>query len=238
MCVGQQGGAEAAVHAMVAIFGEESCHSLIQVHSENAFNSLNRKVLFKNIFVSYPVIGNCYIMQARLFVTGGGDLKSVEGTTQGGPIATPIYAIGLDPLINKLRGCDDVKQSGFADDLSGAGTIDSLKIWWDKIIELGPKIGYFAKPSKSWLIVKPHFFEQAKEVLKNSGLQITTQGRRHLGAVVGSEEFKKEFVTEKVAKWIDELTKLTKIAQTEPHVAYAAYTHGFKQIHVCNENDP
>ena len=45
---------------------------------------------------------------------------------------------------------------------------------------------------------------------------------------MGSEEFKKEFVTEKVAKWIDELTTLTKIAQTKPHVAYAAYTHCFK----------
>ena len=55
MCVGQQGGAEAAVYAMVDLFGDESSHGLIQVDATNAFNSLNRKVLLNNVF------RNCHI---------------------------------------------------------------------------------------------------------------------------------------------------------------------------------
>ena len=159
MCVGQQGGAEAAVHAMVDIFEDDSSHGLIQVDANNAFNSLNRQVLLQNIFRACPAIAiytfNCYAKPARLFVTGGGEISSKEGTTQGDPIAMPIYAIGLDPLINCLKLCNGVKQADFADDLAGVGSLEDLKVWWDKIATVGPKIGYYAKAEKSWLIVKP-----------------------------------------------------------------------------------
>ena len=152
MCVGQQGGAEAAVHAMVDLFNDSSSHGLIQVDADNAFNSLNRKVLLKNIFKTCPEIAvytyNCYTMPARLFVTGGGEISSKEGTTQGDPIAMPIYAIGLDPLIKLLKSCQGVKQADFADDLAGVGQLNELKVWWDLIVVKGPSIGYFAKPSK------------------------------------------------------------------------------------------
>ena len=69
-------------------------------------------------------------------------------------------------------------------------------------------IGYYAKPSKSWLIVKLEYLEDAKEVFKGTGIQITTEGQRHLGAVVGSEHFKLEYVTGKIDGWIAELEKL------------------------------
>ena len=232
MCVGHQGGVEAAVHAMVDIFAEDSNHGLIQVDANNAFNSINRKVLLNNVFHICPEIAiytyNCYSMPARLFVTGGGEIKSEEGTTQGDPIAMPIYAIGLDPLLKNLKTCIGVSQSGFADDLSGAGTLVNLKSWWERIVMLGPKIGYYAKASKSWLIVKPHHLEETNDMFKDSGLNITTQGCRHLGAVIGSNEFKNEYVSERVAEWVTELSKLSVIAMVEPHAAYAAYIHGFK----------
>ena len=79
-----------------------------------------------------------------------------------------------------------VKYAAFADDLFGAGKFDHLRKWWDAIVNLGPYIGYHAKASKSWLIVKVQYYEIAKIVFENSGLNITTEGRKHLGAVVGS----------------------------------------------------
>ena len=53
-----------------------------------------------------------------------------------------------------------------------------------------------------------------------------TEGKRHLGAVVGSEDFKKEYVTETIDGWIEELRMLEKIAKIEPHLAYCAYVFG------------
>jgi hypothetical protein len=232
MCVSQEGGAEAAVHAMCDIFSVDSCQAVIQVDANNAFNSINRKVLLQNVKVLCPPIANfthnCYATPSRLFVTGGDEISSEEGTTQGDPIAMPIYAIGIDPLIRALKEVNGIKQAGFADDLSGAGSLVDLKAWWEKIASLGPKIGYYAKISKSWLIVKPEFEAEAQEIFAGSGINITTEGRRHLGAVLGTEAFRENYVNSRVQEWVDELSILSDIAKTEPHSAYSAYTFGFK----------
>ena len=57
---------------------------------------------------------------------------------------------------------------------------------------------------------------------------MTTSGKRHLGAVLGTEEFKNEYVTEKIDGWVDELKELEKIAKVEPHIAYCAYVCGIQ----------
>ena len=73
---------------------------------------------------------------------------SAEGTTQGDPVAMPIYAIATIPLIlmivaitEKLPG-SKTKTEAYADDLSAAGTLKNLKVWWQKLCELGPLFGY------------------------------------------------------------------------------------------------
>ena len=40
---------------------------------------------------------------ARLFVQGGKEITSSEGTTQGDSFATPMYAIGVTPLLNNIK---------------------------------------------------------------------------------------------------------------------------------------
>jgi hypothetical protein len=98
----------------------------------------------------------------------------------------------------------------------------------DLVVEAGVSIGYTAKPSKSWLIVKEQYAQYAAEVFAGTGIQITTEGQRHLGAVIGSPTFKVKYVTDKIDGWIDELKVLEKIAKVEPHVAFTAYTFGFQ----------
>ena len=209
LCVGQEGGCEAGVHAMRIMFDEEETHGLIQVDADNAFNRINRNVFLHNIQIICPEIAqfvlNCYREPARLFVTGGIEISSLEGTTQGAPSAMPVYAEGIVPLMMVLsepdRNDEKARQSAYADDLTGAGTIDQLKRWWDLVIKYGPYIGYYAKPGKSWLIVKEEYKSKAEEVFAGSGLQITTEGRRHLGAVVGTDQYKEEYVNDLIDTW-------------------------------------
>ena len=54
----------------------------------------------------FPEIGafvrNCYALPSRLYVIGGSELKSCEGTTQGDPAAMMIYAIAKMSLLLML----------------------------------------------------------------------------------------------------------------------------------------
>jgi hypothetical protein len=91
-----------------------------------------------------------------------------------------------------------------------------------------PAYGYFPKPSKTKLIVKNHQLFNAEKIFAGSGVEITTEGERHLGAVVGSNAFKSAYINEKIDEWVDNVERLSKIAITQPHAAFAAFTHSLQ----------
>ena len=70
--------------------------------------------------------------------------------------------------------------------------------------------------------------EEAKNQFKDSGVSITPEGKIHLGAAVGTTQFIPAYVEQKVAEWVKEVERLLSIAITQPHAAYAAFTHGLK----------
>ena len=73
------------------------------------------------------------------------------------------YALGIKPLIDALSQATQeklCKQSWYADDSNAAGRLREVKKWWDTLIVLGPKYGYYPKPSKTVLIVKDPSMEQ------------------------------------------------------------------------------
>ena len=56
--------------------------------------------------------------------------------------------------------------------------------------------------------------------------QITSEGRSYLGAAIGTEGFVISYVKDRVPKSTKELDSLAGIALTQPHAAYAVFTHG------------
>ena len=236
LCAGQAGGCEAAVHAMSDIFDEEATDALLLVDADNTFNSLNRKVLLQNIKYLCPLmavyIRNCYIVPSRLFVLSGTEISSSEGTTQGDPLAMPVYAIGINPLLEIIKPETQkdiaMKHVAFADDLGGAGELLELRRWWDNIVSRGPKLGYNPNTSTSWLVVKPQAEEKAREIFGGTSIDITTEGRKYLGGYTGSESGCRKYAEELVSSWCDQLTVLSKIAKMELQAAYVAFVSGFK----------
>ena len=140
------------------------------------------------------------------------------------------YALGTNPILNLLRSqVPEVQQVWLADDASGAGKLAQLRVWWDNIIREGAKFGYSVNQSKSWLILKnPDIELAAQSIFEGSSIQITTAGMRHLGAALGSQDFKKKYISDKVSKWIEGIEKLSEIAESQPHAAYSAYVHGYQ----------
>ena len=159
-----------------------------------------------------------------MLLIDGETLFSREGTTQGDPLAMAMYAIATVPLIERLQ--QHVTQVWFADDATAGGKLLDLRNWWDQLVECGQDYGYSANASKTWLVVRPEYLDQAKEIFAESGVQITAEGRRHLGAAVGTRSFAEAFVSTKVQEWVKEIDTLTLIAQTQPHTAFAGLTHG------------
>ena len=75
-------------------------------------------------------------------------------------------------------------------------------------------------------ITKLSRLSEAENLFADSPINITTEGKRHLGAALGTEEFKFSYIDQKVSEWCIRLRKLSDIAKSQPHVAYSAYIHG------------
>ena len=219
---------------MRRLYEQDDSEAILLIDAANAFNAVNRNVFLHDVKVICPPLStyvqNCYQAPARLFILRGRELKSMEGTTQGDPIAMFVYAIATIPLIvnhvNNTSTEEKAKTAGYADDLFGAGTIAELKRLWLFIKYHGPKYGYYQQEQKTWLIVKPEFESEAKRIFHDTEVNITTHGRKHLGAAAGSLEFRNEFIDEKIQTWVNELKTLSKIANFAPHEAYTCFTAG------------
>ena len=230
-CAGHEAGCEAAVHAMREIFAFDDTEAILLVDASNAFNSINRQAALHNIQFMCPaistILSNTYQVPIKLFIVGEGVISSSEGTTQGDPLAMAMYSLAIKPLIDKLRNEEpNARQVWFADDATAAGKLVTLRQWWQLVTTTGPEFGYHPNASKTHLVVKPELVNEAKRIFENTNVQISTDGQRHLGAAIGTQEFIEVYAAQKVGKWLNEIKSLTAIARTHPHAAYAAFVHG------------
>ena len=175
------------------------------------FNALNRLASLHNISVSCPplaqILINTYRAPIRMIIPGNGEISSSEGTTQGDPLAMAMYALAISPLIDHLRSwCPNVQQVWFADDATGAASCSNLRSWWDTLSSRGPAFGYHPNASKTYLVVKQEHETSARQLFADTEVHITLQGKRHLGAAIGSKSFTEEYVRNKVETWTNEIT--------------------------------
>ena len=234
-CAGLKSGIEASIHAMRKIYDKDSTEAVLLVDADNTFNRLNRKVALHNIKELcppfYTYLQNTYQVSAKMIINDHEKtdfILSEEGSTQGDVTAMAMYAIGIRPLIDKLHDQTDstqCQQVWYADDSTAAGRIKEIKKWWDISFVTGPKYGYVPKPSKTVLIVKDReFYDEAVKTFESTGIKVTLTGERHLGAVIGSQECRKEYINGKINEWIKDVEQLSRFAKEEPQLAYSAYT--------------
>ena len=227
LCAGQCAGVESAAHAARKLFESEENEAILLVDATNAFNSINRYSALHNIRTQCPtfatVLINCYRTQSDLFFDNE-TIYSQEGTTQGDPLAMPFYALATVPLIKMLPKL--VKHIWYADDATAIGSLNHLQKWWDTLVELGHKFGYFVNPSKSWIVTKEGNLENATSIFQNSNINVTNEGRPYLGIPIGTQQYVDQFVQSKVDQWVGEIDRLSTIACSQPQAAYAALTHG------------
>ena len=139
--------------------------------------------------------------------------------TQGDPLAMAMFALATIPLIHQLMQSSAVSQAWFADDATAGGKLRSLRQWWDDLERVGPDYGYYVNSAQSWLIVKEEHLTDVTNIFENTGVQITKEGHRNLGAALGTRSFTEEYVSKQVQMWVDKVKQLATNAQSQPHAA-------------------
>ena len=142
------------IHAVSQVFVEEGTHGILLIDASNAFNQMNRSVALHNIQITCKEMSlyiiNTYRSPSRLFICGGGEILSQEGTTKGDPLAIPWYSINTSIMIQSLRtSTPGVKQVWLADDSAGGGQIVPLYNWYNQLSQEEQKYGYLVNGSKS-----------------------------------------------------------------------------------------
>ena len=64
--------------------------------------------------------------------------------------------------------------------------------------------------------------EQAKEIFGDD-VKVTCEGQRHVGAALGTKDFKQKVVSAKVEEWVEDVRQLATVAVEEPQAALCAF---------------
>jgi hypothetical protein len=192
LCSGVKAGIEGAIHAVSQKFNEhcDEGWGLLLTDAENAFNSICRPVFLWNARIFWTrcsrFLFNSYRGYAILVLRSSSQvhyLFSKEGCTQGSGCAMQAYAIGILPLVRKLKNPEKWIQNWYADDGSCLGEFNNLIEWLKMLDAEGPKHGYYNEVSKMILIVAPQFVDEARERFKDFGVEVLTghqaSGRIH-----------------------------------------------------------
>ena len=227
LCGGLNCGIEGGIHFMKEKF-QENCGpgsrwGMIMVDADNAFNRINRIHAVWQARCYWPkaaqFVYNVYKEDAELVTPGSKEsMFSREGVTQGDPLSMLLYGLATMPLIQKLES-PNTYQAWYADDSSCQGKLEDVMQWWEKLQELGPSIGYFPQPRKTYLVVHPDDVNEASAIFRRTGITIV-DGMRFLGGFVGSLDGQESYVGSKVKEWSDSISKLAEVGKLCPQSAY------------------
>ena len=150
---------------------------------------------------------------------------------QGDPLAMPLCALATIPLIKHLSNTSDATQVWYADDAAATGSLSSLRNWWDNLNTSVPAYGYHGNAKKTWLVTKDFCLEMARDIFQDSQSPPKVD---HTLALLWDQRSSLTVSSPKMSS-NGELARLAAIANSQPHTAYAAYTHGYahKITYLC-----
>ena len=121
-----------------------------------------------------------------------------------------------------------------------AGSLDDIRCWLDRLLELDLSYGYFPEPCKSYLVVAPNITHLASDAFAGLGISIVS-GHSFLGGVIGEATRCEDLIQLKVNGWIHSINGLAKAARKSPQAAFTAvvkslqfeWSHVQKVVHNC-----
>ncbi|XP_019859057.1 PREDICTED: uncharacterized protein LOC109587260, partial [Amphimedon queenslandica] len=194
--VGIPNGAEAIVHSIKLLLSESSIPPgskfCLSLDFSNAFNTIDRSVLFKEIRSRIPSLSRwlecCYGDQPRLLF-GDYTILSCCGVQQGDPLGPLAFSILLLPLIERIKAevPELLLHAWYLDDGILCGSPTALLKALDIIDEVGPSLGLSLNQSKCLIFAPPASLPSSVPLPDN--IPFTSDGFVVLGAPVGPPNF-------------------------------------------------
>ena len=78
------------------------------------------------------------------------------------------------------------------------------------------------------MILKEDKLGEARNVCNDSNVNITIEGERHPGAIVGSNEYQEEYVKDLNNDWNNQIALLSSVAESQSQTTYSSFVSGFK----------
>ena len=73
--------------------------------------------------------------------------------------------------------------------------------------------------------MKEGYEDEAALVFDGTQIIISNEGKKYVGSAIGTQAFIESYVQQKVTTWVEELERLSSIAITQPHAAFAAFIY-------------
>ncbi|KAK3251882.1 hypothetical protein CYMTET_38804 [Cymbomonas tetramitiformis] len=156
--VGVPGGAEVCVHTVQALLGADPTWSDLALDCKNAFNTVKRGVIYKEVSDNFPeLLGmaeSSFRHQARLGWQGADGrfrwVESAEGAQQGDPLGPFFTAVALQPALQAtLDEHPGVFIMAYLDDIHIIGPPDKARAAYGTIVPLLRAAGLELNVSKS-----------------------------------------------------------------------------------------
>ena len=98
--------------------------------------------------------------------------------------------------------------------------LHDLVEWFSKLLDIGPSYGYYPEPKKCVLIVHQDHLVNPLVCLLRPVIV--------LGSVIGCDEGTSHFISDQVNEWKSLISKLVLIAESQPQLAYSAFTRSLQ----------
>ena len=95
------------------------------------------------------------------------------------------------------------------------------------LTRLGPGRGYYPKPSKSVLAVRPENLKDGKVFGARHGFKVCT-GTCNLGGYIGDDDSKCDWLRERTLTWEKKINRISETASKYPQDSYYAVVHAIQ----------
>ena len=233
LCVGLKSGIEGGIHAATQLWKEmadEPEFGALMLDAVNAFNELRRVLMIWVVrhewAMGFHFVFNCYRHWARLVVHSSSGtlfvLYSMEGVTQGDPLAMILYGLTVVPLIRDLKKqFPELTHIWFADDGNAIGNFHLLDEFFNYVHKHGKPFGFQLDPRKCVLVTHPDNLARAQTLfggLLNPDNIVT--GHRFLGGFLGQTTDKDAWLAAKTDQWTHQIHCLSAACERFPQSAF------------------